>query len=54
MQFTLYDRIHDPYELMNVAEEQPEVVRNFILNELIPWLQKTRYPWLYPGSVYFP
>ena len=54
MQFTLYDRIHDPYELMNVADEQLEVVRHFILNELVPWLQKTRDPLLDPGSVHFP
>ena len=54
MQFTLYDRIHDPYELMNVVDEQPEVVQRLILNELVAWLQKTRDPWLDLGSVCFP
>jgi arylsulfatase A-like enzyme len=45
-QFLLYDNVADPYQLKNIAEDQPQVFRRLILEELDPWLRKTGDPWL--------
>ena len=42
----LHDNLADPFQLENVAEEHPEVVRKLIEEELVPWLEKTGDPWL--------
>ena len=41
----LFDRRNDPYELKNLAPEKPEVVRELITAELIPWLKRSGDPW---------
>ena len=43
---TLYDNVADPYQLTNIAADQPEVVRRLIREELVPWLRRTDDPWL--------
>ena len=40
----LFDNKMDPYQLRNVAESQPEVVRK-LTAELQRWLDKTKDPW---------
>lgn len=40
----LHDNVSDPYQLRNVAKEQPERVNTLRL-ELESWLKKTRDPW---------
>jgi len=42
---TLYDRRADPYQLKNIADEQPGIVKRLIRDELDPWLIKTHDPW---------
>ncbi len=43
---TLHDNKEDPYQLRNVADESPDVVERLIEEELTPWLEKTKDPWL--------
>ena len=43
--YTLFDNVNDPYQMTNVAAEQPELVQRLIDDELLPWLEKTRDPW---------
>lgn len=45
-QFLLYDNVADPYQLENIAEDQPEVLQRLIRQELEPWLRQTDDPWL--------
>ena len=40
----LFDNKKDPYQLKNVAESQPRVVRK-LTDELQRWLDKTKDPW---------
>lgn len=42
----LHDNRNDPYQLQNIAAEQPETVVKLIESELNGWLQKTGDPWL--------
>ncbi len=42
----LYDNKSDPYQMKNIANENPEIVKNLITSELIPWLKKTKDPFL--------
>jgi arylsulfatase A-like enzyme len=42
----LHDNVEDPYQLVNIADQRPDVVRELIQTELNPWLEKTRDPWL--------
>jgi arylsulfatase A-like enzyme len=44
----LYDRDSDPYQIRDVAVEQPEVVRTLRV-ELDEWLHRTRDPCIQPG-----
>jgi arylsulfatase A-like enzyme len=46
MKTILFDLKNDPYELKNVAGENPEVVKQLTRDELIPWLRKNGDPWL--------
>ena len=41
----LYDRKTDPYQLENLADKQPELVKKLTRDELEPWLKRTRDPW---------
>jgi len=42
--YLLFDRIEDPFQLKNIAEENPDVVRE-MAEELNFWLRKTNDPW---------
>ena len=41
----LYDNRNDPYQLNNIASENPDIVRQLIEQEMDPWLEKTGDPW---------
>ncbi|MCD6346729.1 MAG: hypothetical protein J7L96_04840 [Bacteroidales bacterium] len=41
----LWDRQSDPYEMHNLAVENPELVKKLYHEELLPWLEKTGDPW---------
>lgn len=41
----LFDRDRDPDQLVNLAEESPELVEQLVRDELLPWLEKTGDPW---------
>jgi len=43
---TLHDNVEDPYQLQNVADARPELVRELVEGELVPWLETTGDPWL--------
>ena len=43
----LWDRINDPYQMKNLAEEKPLLVEKLYEEELLPWLIKTGDPWRY-------
>jgi arylsulfatase A-like enzyme len=42
----LFDNQEDPFQLVNVAEQRPDVVEDLMSSELIPWLRYTSDPWL--------
>jgi len=42
----LHDNVEDPYQLKNIAENKPEIVKMLIDKELNYWLKKTNDPWL--------
>jgi arylsulfatase A-like enzyme len=42
----LFNRDNDPFQLENIAEKSSELVQGLIENELIPWLERTKDPWL--------
>jgi arylsulfatase A-like enzyme len=44
-EYTLHNNVEDPYQLKNVAQAEPEVVKRLVDEELNPWLRKTRDPW---------
>jgi len=41
----LYDRKTDPYQLENLADKQPELVKKLTRDELEPWLKRTGDSW---------
>lgn len=41
----LFDNQKDPYQLKNIAAEQPILIAKLTKEELIPWLKKTNDPW---------
>ncbi len=45
MEYVLHDNVNDPYQLRNVADVKPEVVRE-LTKELQRWLRKHNDPWL--------
>ncbi len=53
LQISLFDRKTDPFQLKNIAAEKPELVQQLIKEELIPWLEKAKDPWL-KGEGNFP
>lgn len=44
--FILHDNVEDPFQLVNLASEKPDLVQDLMENELIPWLERTGDPWL--------
>jgi len=45
-QTTLFDDLKDPYQMKNIAPDNPFFVKELIEEDLVPWLKKTRDPWL--------
>ena len=41
----LHDNLEDPYQLENIAGENPDVVERLVREELTPWLARTADPW---------
>ena len=41
----LHDNVEDPYQLKNIADENPAIVKSLVTEELTPWLTKTNDPW---------
>jgi arylsulfatase A-like enzyme len=46
LSFVLHDNVKDPFQLVNIASQEPETVQDLMQTELIPWLERTRDPWL--------
>lgn len=44
-QYFLWDRLNDPYQIHNLAEERPDLIQQLYQDELVPWLEKTGDPW---------
>jgi arylsulfatase A-like enzyme len=42
----LWDRQEDPMQMNNIAADHPEIVKELVEKELLPWLTLTRDPWL--------
>lgn len=42
----LWDRKADPFQMNNLSEERPDLVEKLTKEELVPWLIKTKDPWL--------
>jgi arylsulfatase A-like enzyme len=42
----LHDNLEDRYQLVNLAETNPNLVSRLSENELVPWLEATQDPWL--------
>lgn len=47
----LHDNLADPWQLQDVAEQQPDVVRHLVADELLPWLARTGDPWRVPDEI---
>jgi hypothetical protein len=45
-EYVLHDSIRDPSQLLNIATDQPQVVRELVETELEPRLEMTGDPWL--------
>lgn len=43
---TLFDNREDPYQLVNIADDRPELADELVGTELTPWLERTGDPWL--------
>jgi arylsulfatase A-like enzyme len=41
----LFDNEKDRYQMRNLADSSPELVKQLLRHELEPWLQRTRDPW---------
>ena len=44
-EWILFDREQDPYQLNNIASDQPELIKQFA-NRLKDWLKKTNDPFM--------
>jgi len=44
--YVLHDNSSDPFQLRNIAAEDPDTIQELIEAELNPWLEKNRDPWL--------
>ena len=42
----LFNNVKDPYQMKNIASENPELFQKLVKDELIPLLEKTKDPWL--------
>jgi arylsulfatase A-like enzyme len=42
----LFDNLRDPYQMTDFSKEDHEAVSRLKRDELIPWLEKTRDPWI--------
>jgi len=42
----LHDNQEDPFQLVNIAAQEKELVSRLLREELIPWLEKTNDPGL--------
>ena len=40
----LHDNLNDKFQMLNIAKDKPEIVRNLVKTELIPWLKQTNDP----------
>ena len=40
----LFDRGKDPFQLKNIADDEPDLVRELMATELLPWLERTKDP----------
>ena len=43
---TLFDDLKDPCQMKDIAADNPHFVKELIDEDLVPWLKKTRDPWL--------
>lgn len=44
-QYTLHDNVADPYQLKNIADTKPQIIRKLIRDELTPWLKRAGDAW---------
>lgn len=42
----LFNNVKDPYQMKNISSGNPELFQKLVKDELIPWLEKTKDPWL--------
>jgi len=42
----LYNLKVDPYEMIDIAADKPDIITQLIINELKPWLERTNDPWI--------
>ena len=42
----LFDLKNDPYEMSNIANKKPDIISRLVKEELVPWLEKAKDPWL--------
>lgn len=42
----LYDNVNDPYQMVNIAGENRELIKHLIQDELVGWLKTSKDPWL--------
>ncbi len=42
----LFDNVRDPYQMTDFSREDHDTVSRLKRNELIPWLERTRDPWI--------
>ncbi|HHC7201693.1 TPA: sulfatase [Vibrio parahaemolyticus] len=43
--YKLYDNVNDPYQLKNIANENPEICEKLLNEELMPWIKQTGDSW---------
>ena len=49
-EYVLHDNINDPYQLKNIADNEPQIVRE-LTKKLEKWLRKNNDPWLKIGEL---
>lgn len=42
----LFDNVNDPYQMVNVAGENKDLIETLIKTELVPWVEVSHDPWL--------
>lgn len=43
--YQLYDNLHDPLQMTNIAPSNMPLVEQLVSSELTPWLERTQDPW---------